>query len=139
MSIQLKGQVIIPGQTQGEALVSSEPLSFWGGYDFHTGTIIDQRHPLAGQQATGRILAVPFTRGSSSTSAVLLEAVKAGTAPIALLTTAPDSFFALTSIVADEMYGQPIPMVVLAEEDFAQLKSGQTIAVHEDGVVKITT
>ena len=137
MSTKFQGQVIIPGKIRGEVLASSEPLSFWGGYDFHTGTIIDQRHPLAGQKASGRILAVPFTRGSSTTTAVLLEAVKAGTAPAAILTTAPDSFFALASIVADEMYAQPIPLLVLEKEAFTHLKSGQTIALHEDGAVEI--
>ena len=33
---------------QIEALVTHQPLSFWGGYDFKTGTIIDKHHPLAG-------------------------------------------------------------------------------------------
>ncbi|MEM7343508.1 MAG: DUF126 domain-containing protein [Chloroflexota bacterium] len=137
MAITISGTPVIPGQAQGQALVSSEPLSFWGGYDYQTGTIIDQRHPLAGQKAGGRILAVPFTRGSSSTSAVLLDSVKANTAPIAILTTVPDSFFALTSIVADEMYGTPIPLVVLNPDDFAQLETDQIITVEADGQVII--
>jgi predicted aconitase with swiveling domain len=133
----LHGQPIIQGQASGQALVSSEPLSFWGGYDYHTGTIIDQRHPLVGQQAAGRILAVPFTRGSSTTTAVLLESVKAGTAPAAILTTAPDSFFTLASIVADEMYAKPIPLIVLATQDFALLQSGQVITILDDGRVEL--
>ncbi len=137
MSIKMKGRPIIPGRAGGEALVATEPLSFWGGYDYRSGTIIDQRHPLAGQVAAGRILALPFTRGSSTTTAVLLEAVKAGTAPAAILTTAPDSFFALASIVADEMYAQPIPLVVLSTEDFSRLISGQQVTVAEDGLVEI--
>lgn len=137
MEIILQGRPVISGKAEGLALVSSEPLSFWGGYDYHTGTIIDQRHPLAGACAAGRILAVPFTRGSSTTTAVLLEAVKAGTAPAAILTTAPDSFFALASIVADEMYAKPIPLVVLVEADFAQLQSGQKVRVTEEGWVEV--
>lgn len=137
MTITLYGRPLIPGRATGPALVSGEPLSFWGGYDYQTGTIIDRRHPLAGQQAAGRILALPFSRGSSTTTAVLLEAVKAGTAPAALLTTAPDSFFALASIVADEMYAQPIPLIVLSEEDFARLQTGQIIRLSEDGRVEV--
>ncbi len=137
MAKTLHGQAIIQGQASGQALVSSEPLSFWGGYDYQTGTIIDRRHPLVGQRAAGRILAVPFTRGSSTTTAVLLESVKAGTAPAAILTTAPDSFFALASIVADEMYAKPIPLVVLPPEDFALLQSGQGINISEDGRVEL--
>src|SRR5262245_2060242 len=98
MKTVLSGRSVISGQASGLALVSSEPLSFWGGYDYQTGRIIDQRHPLAGACAAGRVLALPFTRGSSTTTAVLLEAVKAGTAPAAILTTLLDSFFALASI-----------------------------------------
>jgi predicted aconitase with swiveling domain len=137
MSIILNGRPIIRGQVQGEALVSSEPLSFWGGYDYHTGKIIDQRHPLVGVKAAGHVLAVPFTRGSSTTTAVLLEAVKAGTAPAAIITTAPDPFFALASIVADEMYAKPIPLVVLDEADFGQLQTGQMVVVQKDGRLEV--
>lgn len=137
MELILQGRSVIPGQISGTALVASEPLSFWGGYDYQTGTIIDQRHALAGQCAAGRVLAVPFTRGSSTTTAVLLEAVKAGTAPAAIITTAPDSFFALASIVADEMYSRPIPLVVLTGADFARLCSGQTVEVDAAGMVRV--
>src|SRR5262249_14489227 len=97
----IAGRAIVDGAADGEALVTAEALSFWGGYDFHTGEIIDRHHPLAGVRAAGRILAVPFSKGSSTTTAVLLEAVRAGTAPAAIVTTGVDSFFALASIVAD--------------------------------------
>jgi predicted aconitase with swiveling domain len=133
----MKGDAVIPGLAEGLALVSEEPLSFWGGYDYHTGRIIDQRHPLAGARAAGRILALPFTRGSSTTTAVLLEAIRAQTAPAAILTTSPDSFFALASIVADEMYGRLIPLVVLTQEDFRTLQTGQHLRLQRDGQVEI--
>ncbi len=139
MGMTLHGRAVIPGEASGIALVSSEPLSFWGGYDYQTGAIIDQRHPLAGACAAGRVLALPFTRGSSTTTAVLLEAVKAGTAPAAILTTAPDSFFALASIVAAEMYASPIPLVTLSLEDFARLQTSQQVRVRTDGTVEILT
>src|SRR4026207_199903 len=96
----ITGKPIIAGSARGQALVSQEPLSFWGGYDWKTGEIIDRRHPLSGSNAKGKILAIPFTRGSSTTTAVLLESIRAGTAPAALLTTDVDFFFALASVVA---------------------------------------
>ncbi len=133
----MRGEPIIVGRTEAEALVSSEPLSFWGGFDYHTGEIIDRRHPLAGQRASGKILAVPFTRGSSTTTAVLLEAVRAGTAPAAIITTAFDSFFALASIVADEMYAKPIPLVVVSPSDFGRLKTGQTLRLSKNGEIAL--
>lgn len=134
---QLQGQVVIAGTATGSALASAEPLSFWGGYDYHTGEIIDRRHPLAGEIAAGRILCLPFTRGSSTTTAVLLEAVKAGTAPAAILTTGPDTFFALASIVADELYARPIPIVALAPADFAGLHTGDRVKVLADGLIEV--
>jgi predicted aconitase with swiveling domain len=129
----MRGKVLVAGEASGKLLVSAEPLSFWGGYDQRTGEIIDRRHPLVGQNAAGRILAIPFTRGSSTTTAVLLEAVRAGTAPAALLTTSIDHFLVLASIVADEMYGKPIPIVVLSQEDFAGLRTGELVRLGDGG------
>jgi predicted aconitase with swiveling domain len=133
----LQGRPVVAGEGQGRLLVSQEALSFWGGYDYQTGEIIDRRHPLSGQVAAGRVLAIPFTRGSSTTTAVLLEAVRAGTAPAAILTTGPDHFFALASIVADEMYRKPIPLVALADEDFARLRPDQWVEVQAGGLVQV--
>jgi len=132
----LIGRPIVAGAAQGDALVSHAPLSFWGGYDFKTGTIIDKHHPLAGVRAAGRVLVVPFSKGSSTTTAVLLEAVRAGTAPAALITTGTDSFFALASIVAGVMYDRSFPVIALAAADFNRLESGQRLVVHEDGKIE---
>jgi predicted aconitase with swiveling domain len=134
----MQGRVVVSGQAKGQLLVGHEPLSFWGGYDYRSGEIIDRRHALSGQNAAGRVLAIPFTRGSSTTTAVLLEAVRAGTAPVAILTTTSDHFFALASIVADEMYQKPIPIVTLAPADFARLQSGQWAEVYPDGRVVVS-
>ena len=135
--LTLKGKPVIPGSAQGLALVSREPLSFWGGYDWKTGEIIDRRHPLSGEIARDKILAIPFTRGSSTTTAVLLESIRAKTAPAAIITTAADFFFALASVVADEMYARSIPLVTLSEPDFARLQTGDEIQIGEEGKIFI--
>ncbi len=114
--------------------MSTEPLSFWGGYDPNSGEIIDRRHPLSGLSAAHKILALPLTRGSSTTTAILLEAIRRNTAPAAIVTPAVDGFIALASIVADELYGTPIPVVALGERDFAQLASGDVVVVDGDTV-----
>ena len=133
----IQGKPFIPGSASGSALVSQEPLSFWGGYDWKTGEIIDRRHPLSGEIARGKILAIPFTRGSSTTTAVLLEAIRAGTAPNAIITTVNDFFFALASVVADELYHSPIPLVALSESDFAELQTDDQIELDENGLVTV--
>lgn len=117
--------------------MSAEPLSFWGGFNHKSGEITDRRHPLSGTIASGRVLALPFSRGSSTTTAVLLEAVRAGTAPAAILTTAVDSFFALASIVADELYATPIPIIAISGEDFAALQNGDELDVRENGFIYV--
>ena len=131
------GKPCIAGAAMGVALVSHEQLSFWGGYDWKTGEIIDRRHPLSGVIAKDRVLAIPFTRGSSTTTAVLLEAIRAKTSPVAIITTANDFFFALASVVADELYSSPIPLVALAGSDFAQLRTNDEVEIKNDGTVLV--
>ena len=94
--------------------------------------------PAAGEIAAGRILCLPFSRGSSTTTAVLLESVKAGTAPAAILTTGVDAFFALASIVADELYALPIPLMALQLQEFALLRTGAIAELKVDGRLRIT-
>jgi len=134
----ITGKPFISGSAEGDALVSNEPLSFWGGYDWKSGEIIDRRHPLSGSIAKGKILAVPFTRGSSTTTAVLLESIRAGTAPNAIIITATDFFFALASVVADELYTNPLPLIAVSESDFAKLQTGDHIQIDNSGMITIT-
>ena len=137
MAELIKARPIVPGTAQGQALVSREPLSFWGGYDQETGEIIDRRHPLSGQNAAGRILVLPHSRGSSTTTAVLLEALRAGTAPAAIITTAEDAFFSLAGVVAEEMYESGIPILSVDQAAFERLETGQQIQIEADGTVHL--
>ena len=133
--LTFQGTVVIPGEAHARALVSQEPLSFWGGYDWKTGEIIDRRHSLSGSIATDKVLAIPFTRGSSTTTAVLLEAIRAGTAPAAIITTGVDFFFALASVVADELYTSPLALIALSEAEFRQLRTDDDIQITDQGTV----
>lgn len=133
----LRGRPLVTGSAVGELLKSNEPLSFWGGYDHRTGTIIDRRHPLNGKPAYGKILGLPFTRGSSTTTAVLVESIKNGTAPAAVICSRVDAFLSLAAIVADEMYGTRVPIVLAGPEDFEALETGQKIEILPDGVIAI--
>lgn len=133
----IQGRPIVPGNAEGAALVTDVPLSFWGGYDHRNGEITDRRHPLSGANAAGRILVLPFTRGSSTTTAVLLEAIKSGTAPAAIVTTNVDTFFALASIVADEMYASPIPIIAISPTEAAWLRSGDQVSITVNGRLRV--
>jgi len=131
----MRGKPLVPGVASGTALVTQVPLSFWGGYDHRTGEIIDRRHPLAGQNAAGRVLVLPYARGSSTTTAVLLEALRAGTAPAAILTTGAETFFALAAIVAGEMYRRSFPVVIIQETDAVALQTGMRLRIDHDGTI----
>ena len=131
-STVFRGQAVVPGVAAGEVHVSAGPLSFWGGYSGQTGEIIDRRHPLSGRNAAGKILVLPFTRGSSTTTAIFLEAVRAGVAPAGIVTDRPDVFLTLASIVADEMYGRPVPIVAIGGDDFRALASARELRIDQN-------
>ena len=69
-------RILIAGEAHGEILELDEPLSFWGGFESETGTIIDQAHPQVGQSLVGKIVMMTVGRGSSSASSVLAEAIR---------------------------------------------------------------
>jgi len=133
----MRGTPLVPGRAVGPALVSRQPLSFWGGYDHRTGEIIDRRHPLAGENAAGRVLVLPYARGSSTTTAVLLEALRAGTAPAAILTTGAETFFALAAIAAEELYQRSFPVVIIGETEAATLQTGMRLRIDLDGTIAV--
>ena len=139
MTRQLTGYPVVPGAAEGAALVTAEPLSFWGGLNTATGEIVDRRHERSGQVVTGRIFVLPRGRGSSTASACLLESIRAGTAPAAIITAKTETVLALGSIVADELYGRSVPMVVLSEEAFRSIRDGDRLTVETDGTVTVTS
>jgi predicted aconitase with swiveling domain len=126
------GTFQLTGVAEGLALVFSQPLSFWGGIDAETGDIIDHSHPGLGQNVAGKILVMPSGRGSSSSSSVLAEAIRRGTAPAGILLERPDPILAVGAIVAEFLYEIRMPLVVC---DIAGITSGDriTIAIGTDG------
>ena len=134
---QIQGRVVVNGTTSAVIRKSDEPLSFWGGYDQATGEIIDRRHPLSGVIGAGCIVAIPFTRGSSTTTSILIEAVRAGVAPAGIITTEVDSFLALASIVADEMYDASFPVLSVDQEAFDSIVDGSIAEIQSGGKITI--
>ena len=123
------------GRASGLALVLGAPLSFWGGLDPETGELIDTHHPQQGAVLTDRILLMPAGRGSSSSSYVLAEAIRAGTAPAAIVLREEDGIVALGAIVARELYGSTIPVIVLDPDTFDVITDGASVevAAGDDG------
>ena len=130
----MSGRLIAPGRARAPALVLDEPLSLWGGLDPATGRVIELRHPQHGATVTGRVLVLPAARGSSSSASVLAEAVRAGTAPAAIVLGEPDLILALGAAVAEELYGIQIPILVLPADDLAAIRDGATVDIGSEGV-----
>ncbi|TPI42768.1 DUF126 domain-containing protein [Mesorhizobium sp. B3-1-9] len=128
-------EILVPGKAgEGDALVLTAPISFWGGVDPKTGRIADVRHPQHGEVIAGRVLFLPGTIGSSSASAVLMELVHNGRAPAALVLHEPDAILLLGLIVAREM-GWATPMAVRLERGTFDSYRGATVTVASDGTV----
>lgn len=120
----------------GQALVLDEPLSLWGGMDPASGAVIDARHPQRGGILSGRVVVMPSARGSSSSASVLAEAVRAGTAPAAIVLGEPDLILAIGSAVAEELYGVTVPIVV-APERIGAIRDGDAVRIGVDGAVEV--
>jgi len=131
-----EGRPLVAGSARGTLLVLDEPLSLWGGLDPETGTIIDAHHPQVGTAVTGRILAMPSGRGSSSSSSVLAEAIRLGTAPAGIVMEEADVIPVLGALVAAELYGVVCPIVELTPDDFTALRNGSTVELLPDGRVR---
>lgn len=120
--------VLVDGNASGPTFALDEPVSFWGGVDPTTGTIIDVHHPQHGQRMAGKVLVMGHGRGSSGASSVLSEAIRLGTAPIGIVLETADPLIALGSVVADELYNKSIPVVVVDDFESAQTSASLSIA-----------
>lgn len=133
MSTEPRYEVLVPGpDAAGEALVLTKAISFWGGVDPATGLISDPRHPQHGASIAGRVLFLPATIGSSSASAVLLELVRGGLAPAAIVMHEPDAILLLGLIVAREM-GWVAPIALRLDASLHARFASRHIAVKGDG------
>ncbi len=117
---RVSGFPLTAGTATGLALRLDRPLSFWGGTN-PDGLIVDQHHPQFGVHLVGRVLLMTSGRGSSSSSSVLAEQIRAGTAPAAIVLAHADAIIAVAAIVAYELYGVAVPIVLVDEEQHRAL------------------
>jgi predicted aconitase with swiveling domain len=97
--IVLHGRTVVGGKAEGEALVTRDRISGWGGIDPRTGTIIETRHELRGQSFAGKVLVFPGAKGSSGWSSQFHIARLAGAAPAAMLFNEMTTKIALGAVV----------------------------------------
>jgi predicted aconitase with swiveling domain len=128
MATVLSGKVSHPGTANGEVLLLTEPVSFWGGVDHH-GEIIDVHHAQHKAKMTNKILVMPSGRGSSSATAVLAELIRTGDGPLAIVMLQCDTILVIGALVSAEIYDISMPIVELDQEQYAQLSDGIHVTV----------
>ncbi|MDF3312924.1 DUF126 domain-containing protein [Rhodococcus sp. T2V] len=133
--MELSATMLVDGIASGQVCATRDMISFWGGYDPSTGTVIDRRHPLSGECLTGKIFVLPHGKGSSTGSAVLLDSIVLENAPAAIILNRVDEIIALGSVVAEEFFKRTIPVAVLPDKDFAVALEADRIDITIDGSV----
>jgi uncharacterized protein len=126
----VKAQPILAGRAGGPILRLDHPLSFWGGVDPASGALL-----ASGRSIAGTILMLPASIGSSSSSAVLLELLRNGRAPAALVLGRIDAILGLGILAAGEMGWKVIPLLVLEIEEQGRFGQGEVVEISEDGMI----
>jgi predicted aconitase with swiveling domain len=120
----MKGRMISPGRVEGEAIVSSEPIGFYGGIDMKTGIIIDKGHPLEGESVKDKILVFPNGKGSTVGSYVIYGLQKNGVGPKGIINKETETIVATGVILAG------IPCV--DQVDISAIKTGDHVVLNAD-------
>ena len=123
---QLKGRIIYKGKAEGEALVTSQPISFYGGVDPDTGVVIEKGHELQGQSVKGKILVFPTGKGSTVGSYTLYRMKKNGTAPAGMVNRECETVVAVGAIISE------IPCI--DKIDISKIKTGDRVNIENNSV-----
>lgn len=137
MKTKLIGKAVVSGSAKGSAVVSRQNLSFWGGIDPYTGEVIDRRHDKSGVTVKDKVFLFPQGKGSSTASAVLIESIKQGTAPVAIINTKMDPILALGAVIAELLYRRTTPIMILTQQDFDSIQEDDYVVIHPDGTILV--
>ena len=128
--MKLEGRKIYKGIAEGEAIVTKDGISFYGGVDPDTGKVIEVGHELEGQSVTGKVLVFPTGKGSTVGSYTMYRMKKNNTAPAAIVNEQIDTIIAVGCIISE------IPCV--DEIDISNIKTGQRLIVNgSEGTVEV--
>lgn len=133
-TIVLKGRKVVGGRAEGEALVTTETISGWGGINERTGTVIERRHEMRGVSFAGKILVFPGAKGSSGWSAYFHMTRLNGVQPQAMIFTRMTTKIALGAVVTR------VPAITELDQDpLVVIETGDWVVVDADaGTVTVT-
>jgi predicted aconitase with swiveling domain len=127
--MELKGRIISKGTAQEEALVTSMPISFYGGVDPNTGEVLEKGHELQGKSVKGKILVFPTGKGSTVGSYTLYRLKKNGVAPAGIINRECETVVAVGAIISE------IPCI--DKIDISKIETGDLIRIENDVVTLI--
>jgi predicted aconitase with swiveling domain len=128
--MELKGRIISRGEGKGEALTTSQPISFYGGVDPNTGEVIEKGHELQGQSVKGKMLVFPNGKGSTVGSYTLYRMKKNGNAPAGIINRECETIIAVGAIISEIPCVDKIDISKIKTGDLVQIE-GQTIRIFE--------
>jgi predicted aconitase with swiveling domain len=128
----LRGRRVMGGFAEAEALVSVEPVSFYGGVDPETGCVTEPGHCCCGENISGRVFVFPTGKGSTVGSYVIYRMKKLGTAPAAIVNVETEAIIATGCVISD------IPLVDKLDDDpLKSIRTGTRVRVKaDDGIVE---
>lgn len=124
--MELKGRIISKGVAEGEALTTSQPISFYGGVDPDTGVIIEKGHELKGKKVKDKILVFPNGKGSTVGSYTLYRMKKNDTAPAGIINKECETVVAVGAIISE------IPCI--DKIDISKIETGDIVRLENDTV-----
>jgi predicted aconitase with swiveling domain len=122
----LKGRIIFKGHVSGEALTTSQPISFYGGVDPTTSEIIEKGHELQGKKVKGKILVFPNGKGSTVGSYTLYRMKKNGVAPNGIINAECETVVAVGAIISE------VPCI--DKIDISKIKTGDLVQIEDDHI-----
>lgn len=128
----LKCKNVISDSKRIKLVYSNDSFSFVGGVNIQTGDISDYRHANYQENITGKAFAFPFGRGSSGAGLVLMEMLRIGTAPAAIINVHTDPVILTGPLICKHFYNQILPVINLTEEDYQKLDGAKEIEIFED-------
>ena len=124
--MEMKGRIIMKGKTKAIALVTTQPISFYGGVDPTNGIILEKGHELQGECVKGKILVFPTGKGSTVGSYTLYRMKKNGNAPAGIINKECETVIAVGAIISD------IPCVDLI--DISKISTGDLVSIDNEVV-----
>ena len=125
--MEMKGRIIYKGKAEGEALTTTQPVSFYGGVDPNTGVVIEKGHELQGVSVNGKILVFPQGKGSTVGSYTLYRLKKNGVAPAGMINRECETIIAVGAIISE------IPCI--DKVDINLIKTGDKVQIENDTVI----